>query len=130
MYNLQIVQGKGIPNDQYEGSLLQNTRDLAFYNISEGSEIILERIILPKFHNIAKHFVRETSISNYLKYRFDDTKSVKKKIYNYYNEADRIDHQGNSKNNHNNSNSNQQGQCFSFQRYGSCRFENRCLYKH
>jgi hypothetical protein len=88
MYNLQIVQGKDIKNDEYEGSLLQDTRDLAWYNITEGSEIVYERIILPKFQQSAKYYEKRTAIEEYLKYRFGDISKVKK-IHSYYSEQHR-----------------------------------------
>ena len=93
MYNLQVVQGKDIKGDQYEGSPLQDTRDLAWYNITEGSEIIYERIIMPKFLHIARNFVTKTAIKEYLNFRFGDIYNSVKRIYSYYSETHRQEEQ-------------------------------------
>jgi len=88
MSNLQIVQGKGITADEYEGSPLQDSKDFAYYNITEGSEIVFERIVVPKFLQSAKLFEKQTAIAEYLKYRFGDINKVKT-IHNYYSADDR-----------------------------------------
>ena len=96
---LQVVQGKGITADEYEGSPLQDSKDLAYYNITEGSEIVFERIILPKFLNSARYFEKVTAIREYLKYRFGDINKIKK-INNYYSAAHKNNSSANSNNNH------------------------------
>ena len=99
MSNLQIVQGKDITADEYEGSPLQDSKDFAYYNITEGSEIVFERIVVPKFLQSAKHFEKKTAIAEYLKYRFGDINKIKK-INNYYSEAHKNNSSANSNNNH------------------------------
>ena len=97
--NLQVVQGKGITADEYEGSPLQDTRDLAYYNITESSEIVYERIILPNFQKFARYFEKVTAIREYLKYRFGDIYKFKN-IHNYYSAAHKYNSSANSNNNH------------------------------